>query len=245
MSRDPFEDSKDVLEAQLRRCSRLRRDIEDVGRLHDRKLGSIGEARFRGLCEELCVTIEEAREDVALLADVVAVLQERGGKLAGRRGALSSEVVSERARYVTLASQRLKDFVEFARQLEVEHHNDNAAKSSTSDDLETARKNDDFIGQHTELQHEQIAEQERSLDVLSQGVGNLRVTAVTIADEMNEQAQMLDDVDGRVDNLSDKLRSVNAKVDKVIQGMSTNGKLCCITLLVLVVGMLIALFFFG
>eukprot|EP00760_Papus_ankaliazontas_P003420 PhM_4_TR11606/c0_g1_i1/m.60702/K08498/STX6; syntaxin 6 len=84
-------------------------------------------------------------------------------------------------------------------------------------------------------------QQEQNLGQIEAGVTRLRHTAVAINDELSEQHGMLDTLDNEVDGTREKLRAAANKLDKVMTEMSDRGKVCCIVVLMFILGVLIAI----
>jgi t-SNARE syntaxin family protein len=77
---------------------------------------------------------------------------------------------------------------------------------------------DDEYGQFQEQrQMEMMHEQDQALDGVFQTVGNLRLQADTMGRELEEQADMLDDVDNITERVGGKLQTGMKKINYVIR----------------------------
>jgi t-SNARE syntaxin family protein len=120
---------------------------------------------------------------------------------------------------------------------------------------------DDEYGQFQEQrQMEMMHEQDQALDGVFQTVGNLRLQADTMGRELEEQADMLDDVDNITERVGGKLQTGMKKINYVIRknegesadihvnhGLSANKMTsdtfssCCIGVLIFVLIILLVL----
>eukprot|EP00759_Apiculatamorpha_spiralis_P012927 PhF_6_TR19772/c0_g1_i2/m.28839/K08498/STX6; syntaxin 6 len=91
-------------------------------------------------------------------------------------------------------------------------------------------------------QHEMMREQQdEGLELIEQGVGRLKQTAALINDELTQQKTMLDKLSDEVDETRDKLKMATKKLDKLMTEMSDRGKVCCIVVLMFILGAMIAI----
>ncbi|KAL1584183.1 hypothetical protein WHR41_07325 [Cladosporium halotolerans] len=101
---------------------------------------------------------------------------------------------------------------------------------------------EDEYGQFEEQrQMEMMHEQDQALDGVFQTVGNLRLQADTMGRELEEQADMLDDVDGITERVQGKLATGMKKINFVIRKNEDKWSSCCIGVLIFVLILLLAL----
>ncbi|PSK36682.1 hypothetical protein B9Z65_1865 [Elsinoe australis] len=109
-------------------------------------------------------------------------------------------------------------------------------------DFDTEDEGDDGYGQFEEQrQMEIMAEQDEALDGVFQTVGNLRAQADTMGRELEEQAELLDEVDNVADRVGGKLQTGMKKIGYVIKKNEDTYSSCCIALLIVVLIILLVI----
>jgi len=88
---------------------------------------------------------------------------------------------------------------------------------------------------------EMMHEQDEALDGVFQTVGNLRMQADTMGRELEEQADMLDDVDNITERVQGKLATGMKKINFVIRQNEDTWSSCCIGVLIFVLIILLVL----
>lgn len=100
-------------------------------------------------------------------------------------------------------------------------HPDSFAAAEAGEDV------DDYGQFQEQRQMEMMHEQDEALEGVFQTVGNLRLQADTMGRELEEQADMLDDVDNITERVQGKLQTGMKKIKFVIR--QNEGKcLCCL-----------------
>ncbi|KAF4555199.1 Syntaxin-like protein 1 [Elsinoe fawcettii] len=90
-------------------------------------------------------------------------------------------------------------------------------------------------------QMEIMAEQDEALDGVFKTVGNLRAQADTMGRELEEQAELLDDVDNVADRVGGKLQTGIKKIGYVIKKNEDTYSSCCIALLIVMLIILLVI----
>ena len=98
---------------------------------------------------------------------------------------------------------------------------------------------------NAEFEHEQqlvmMAEQDTQLDGVFRTVGNLRQQADDMGRELEEQAEMLEVVDGLADRVGSRLGTGMKKMGEVVRRNEDGLSSCCIALLIFVLILLLIL----
>jgi len=82
---------------------------------------------------------------------------------------------------------------------------------------ETAETTDLDNGGILTLQQRKMQEQDVALDMLGNSIGRTKEIALAISDEVDEHAALLDDIDGRVDKTSARVRNTTRRVDRIMK----------------------------
>lgn len=104
---------------------------------------------------------------------------------------------------------------------------------SNFDSDEEGEGNDDYQQFEEQRQMEMMHEQDEALDDVFKTVGNLRMQADTMGRELEEQAELLEDVDNVADRVGGKLQAGIKKVQYVIRKNEDTYSSCCIVLLII------------
>lgn len=83
--------------------------------------------------------------------------------------------------------------------------------SSESDD------DDDFVRNHLRKQQQQLEQQDKGLEMLSQSAERLGQLSMNIHEELGQQNKMLDDMESDLDKASTRLDIVTAKTRELIK----------------------------
>lgn len=178
---------------------------------------------------------------------------------------LEIEEVSRRSRFITQLANELEDMRD---ELAKDYH---AAKGQAGGTGNPQRKssgrvnaelpspgafatgNDSFYEErglshpddHAQYEQQQqirmMQEQEQELDQVFHTVGNLRAQADTMGRELEEQAEMLEVVDGLADRVAGRLETGIKKMGWVIKKNEETASSCCIGILILVLVILLVL----
>ncbi|KAK4991678.1 hypothetical protein LTR50_001686 [Elasticomyces elasticus] len=100
---------------------------------------------------------------------------------------------------------------------------------------------DGYAAFEQERQMEMMHEQDEALDGVFKTVGNLRLQADTMGRELEEQAELLDDVDNVADRVGGKLQTGIKKIGWVIKKNEDTYSSCCIAALIFVLVLLLIL----
>lgn len=90
-----------------------------------------------------------------------------------------------------------------------------------------------------------IQEQDAMFDEVAQTVANLREQADIMSRELEDQAELIDDFEGYVDNTNDRLKRGIKRVDYVLRNNRDCMSSCCIGLLIVVLIVLLTLVVIG
>lgn len=102
--------------------------------------------------------------------------------------------------------------------------------------------NDDFIEDQGQKQEQIMRKQDTQLQEVGATVGVLSTMGRTIADELDDQNRLLDEMESEIETTTERLKRTIDKVDKVL-AISKDGKQsCCICLLILLLVVLISIY---
>lgn len=162
---------------------------------------------------ELESGVQDLTADLADLVDSVKAVEKDH-----YRYGLEIEEVQRRRQLVHDVGREVEDMQQELR------HTVEKGKSHGADGLphpsnfDSDEEGEDGYGQFEEQrQMEIMAEQDEALDGVFQTVGNLRMQADTMGRELEEQAELLDDVDNVADRVGGKLQTGIKKIGYVIK----------------------------
>lgn len=104
-----------------------------------------------------------------------------------------------------------------------------------------AHENDEYAQFEQQRQEEIMHEQDEALDSVFRTVGNLRDQADVMGRELEEQGEMLEEVDKRVDTVGDKLQGGMKRLNHIIRKNEEKYSSWCIGLLIFVLVLLLIL----
>lgn len=104
-----------------------------------------------------------------------------------------------------------------------------------------AEEEDDYAQFEQQRQEEIMHEQDEALDSVFRTVGNLRDQADVMGRELEEQGEMLEEVDKRVDTVGDKLQGGMNRLNHIIRKNEEKYSSWCIGLLIFVLVLLLIL----
>lgn len=110
---------------------------------------------------------------------------------------------------------------------------------------EQARQNQQFIDGEDTRQMMIMRQQDDQLEQVGQAVGVLKTMGQVIGTELDEQAQLLDDLDNDVTNANDRLKATIKKIDQVLEISKDPKQTCCICVLLIVLVIMILVYFLG
>ena len=108
-------------------------------------------------------------------------------------------------------------------------------------DDRNAEGEDNYAGFEQQQQLHMMAEQDTQLDSVFHTVGNLRQQASDMGRELEEQAEMLDTVDGLADRVGGRLQTGLKTMGTVIKRNEDGLSSCCIGVLIFVLILLLIL----
>lgn len=113
-------------------------------------------------------------------------------------------------------------------------------------DEEMNRENQDFIDQQMMRQREVMDRQDEDLDKVIDGTSRLKNLVLDIGDELDEHAIIIDDLQRDTEHTQSRLNRAQRKLDKLLRGAGGDkGKLICIVLLFIILGILVLLVAFA
>lgn len=140
------------------------------------------------------------------------------------------ELVSDVGREVEEMHQELNQAVSESRGKAAAHDGSLPHPNNFDSDDEEGR--DGYGEFEQQRQMEIMAEQDEVLEGVFQTVGNLRMQADTMGRELEEQAEMLDNIDNIADRVGGKLQTGMKKIGYVIRKNEDTYSSCCIAVLI-------------
>jgi len=104
------------------------------------------------------------------------------------------------------------------------------------------KDNDNFIGDQGQQQKMIMREQDTQLDEVGATIGVLKHMGVAISDELDDQAELMDEFEDEMDNTQARLERTLKRLDKTLNITKDKKQSCCICLLVLVLIILISVY---
>jgi hypothetical protein len=101
---------------------------------------------------------------------------------------------------------------------------------------------DSKMDQKMQEQDNEIQIQDKKLDTLGNGVGNLKQIAITIGTTIDHHNDMLSDTGDDIDNTTYRLRATTKRVQNLSD--KTNSKCCCLILFLLLIIILLMVVYF-
>ncbi len=152
---------------------------------------------------------------------------------------LEIEEVSRRKRLVDEVGGEVADMrEELQRTISI-------GNGSGYDGKDTSMLGEERRDYNAEFEHEQqvtmMAEQDTQLDGVFRTVGNLRQQADEMGRELEEQAEMLEVVDGLADRVGSRLGTGMKKMGEVVRRNEDGWSSCCIAVLIFVLILLLIL----
>lgn len=181
--------------------------------------------------KELSTSLTALAEDLADLVESVKAVQDDPYKYG-----LEIEEVSRRKRLVDEVGDEVADMrEELAKSV---HAEPGGYKTPVIDDTERRDYNEEF-------EHEQqlvmMREQDQDLDGVFRTVGNLRQQADDMGRELEEQAEILENVDGLADRVGGRLQGGLKKMSEVVRKNEDGLSSCCIAVLIFILILLLVL----
>lgn len=193
---------------------------------------------------ELEASLSSLAEDLADLVESVKAVQDDPYKYG-----LEIEEVSRRKRLVDEVGGEVEDMRE---ELQKTITNTSAAggrgaggSGAGYDGEDSGLMGEERRDYNAEFEHEQqltmMAEQDTQLDGVFRTVGNLRQQADDMGRELEEQAEMLEVVDGLADRVGSRLGTGMKKMGEVVRRNEDGLSSCCIGVLIFVLILLLVL----
>ncbi|KAK0123799.1 hypothetical protein ONS95_008800 [Cadophora gregata] len=187
---------------------------------------------------DLTSALSSLAEDLADLVESVKAVQSDPYKYG-----LEIEEVSRRKRLVDEVGGEVEDMrEELAKTGSGGYANRNGSGSTNGDGNAFREEEPDY---NAEFEHQQqlhmMAEQDRDLDGVFRTVGNLRQQADHMGRELEEQAEMLEVVDGLADRVGGRLQTGMKRMGEVVRRNEDGLSSCCIGVLILVLVLLLVL----
>lgn len=174
------------------------------------------------------------------LADLVASVQ--AVQSDPYKYGLDIDEVSRRRRLVDEVAGELEDMKDEVAESRAGNANgQRRSKGITEDSREEEPGGDNYAEFEQQQQLHMMAEQDQQLDGVSRTVGNLRQQAGDMGRELEEQAEMLDTVDGLADRVGGRLQTGMKKMGTVIKRNEDGLSSCCIGVLIFVLIILLVL----
>ena len=238
-SRDPFFIVKDEIDESLVQLERshARWDTLPDGNAERVALSN----DLQGSCESLSWQVQEMEGAVAMAARDPA------------RFGLGPEEIERRRAWTTRTRSRIG---KVTLALEAAQRGGGAGRARTShgsvgmagtagaklDDART-RENDAFIDSQSSSQQTLLRQQDDSLDALSSTVTRLGQVGLTIGEELQIQADLLEEMEEEVDDTQNRLGAARRKLEKVIKKAGARGQSCIILVLTFLLIILVVIAF--
>ncbi|OMJ21304.1 Syntaxin-6 [Smittium culicis] len=207
MSNDPFEIVKEDVEHALVQASEMMSDWE---RLRKQSSGNKADSELNYIKDDLYNIFNSVKQDLADLQATIDVAKSNPKKFG-----LNSAKIAARQKFVNESTDK------------IERSNFNEASKNTQDMI---------IDFATQQQHQQVTslppspnyniimeQQDDHMDSIIGTVRNLRGMAGAMNTELDDQAVLLDEVDGMVDNTQNRLASARYKVNDFLRRSKGNS----------------------
>lgn len=193
---------------------------------------------------ELEASLSTLAEDLSDLVESVKAVQDDPYKYG-----LEIEEVSRRKRLVDEVGGEVEDMREELQKTisrtSGPAHQGNASGYDGEDASMLGGRDEERRDYNAEFEHEQqltmMAEQDTQLDGVFRTVGNLRQQADDMGRELEEQAEMLEVVDGLADRVGSRLGTGMKKMGEVVRRNEDGLSSCCIAVLIFVLILLLVL----
>lgn len=228
-SEDPFITVRDEVKANLEQADLL---LESYHRLI--KSSAPDSTEVTQTLEDIDQILEDIDVDIVDLQEAVDIISGdpekynlSGAEVEKRRGFLAN---------VRSESSRLKSQARPASA-----SNSNNPFTSPEDEPESAAQTEEDRAQEELYQQQILEEQDIQLDSVYQTVGNLRLQANTMGQELGEQAEMLEEFETAVDQSANKLKKGMKRIEIFLKKNEDSKSNCCIAILIIVLIVLLVL----
>jgi len=101
------------------------------------------------------------------------------------------------------------------------------------------RENEEFINNATGHQQSMMKKQDEDLTILHGGVKVLKTMAGEIGNKIQEHTVIINDIDNKTNNLTDKIKATQKRLDDLLKKSKENVSYCAIAFLVIVLVILL------
>ncbi|KAL2059936.1 hypothetical protein VTL71DRAFT_10091 [Oculimacula yallundae] len=189
---------------------------------------------------DLKTALSSLAEDLADLVESVAAVQSDPYKYG-----LEIEEVARRKRLVDEVGGEVEDMREELAKTGSGSYSNNANGGNGGNDGRSNGRDEDETDYNAAFEQQQqlhmMAEQDRDLDGVFRTVGNLRQQADHMGRELEEQAEMLEVVDGLADRVGGRLQTGMKRMGEVVRKNEDGLSSCCIGVLIFVLILLLVL----
>lgn len=207
---------------------------------------------FKWTTNELKTGIKGIEWDLADLEETISVVESNQGKfnldeseLLSRKEFVAKTRNEIQAMKEDLQSKRTKDKMESDSRSELMTQN-GTSQGDRFSKMETAivEDNEKFIQGQFQRQQQLFREQDQSLDVLQNTVGNLKQIGNTINTTLVEHSFLIEELEHDVNTADSGLRGAVKRVNKLIDSSKESTQWCIIITLILVFIALVVLVFY-
>ena len=213
-SRDPFFIVRDEIESLY---SQIERSYEKWDRLPEGNAERVMLGReLESSCESLSWQVDEMDRAVSMAEKEPGRFKLSREEIGSRKD-WASKMRSNISK-VTLSLEAAKGQAARAA------HASLTGTASSKLDGALIKENDDFIASQQDNQQLLLRQQDESLDQLSGAVTRLGQVGLTIGEELQTQADLLEEMEYEVDETQSRLKAARRKLEKVIKKSGTKGQ---------------------
>eukprot|EP00730_Choanoeca_flexa_P014275 TRINITY_DN6181_c0_g1_i3.p1 TRINITY_DN6181_c0_g1~~TRINITY_DN6181_c0_g1_i3.p1 ORF type:complete len:248 (+),score=52.04 TRINITY_DN6181_c0_g1_i3:100-843(+) len=235
---DPFLVVKEEVEASIKNAKSL---YERWQALYNDKRAD--EDEFKWTTKELRTTLKGIEWDLDDLGETVAIVEREP-----ERFNLPASEIEARKRFIRQTGEMVKEYVAATSPQRIKARNESesrdallgSSKYSRYEKLEKEIQDDNqgFIDDQHQTQTMIMREQDQQLSEVGQTIGVLKQMGTMIGDELDDQADLLEDMDNEMTSTSDRLTGVLKKLDKTLN-ITRDGKQSCLICLLLIILMIL------
>jgi len=240
MSRDPFYSVKDKVVGLL---TKLRSDFSRFESLSSRS------GEFTPLLNQLKQQISAIDTDCKDLAQTIVIVESNRARFPS----ISENELNSRKQFVSESQQQLNSYQEQLRRSAQKAAGDNrrdlmapgqSSRFNSAAAQQVNREQDDYVSSAQNQQQALMKQQDLVLDDMDGALARLANINEDINTELTEQGQMLDQLDGSIDEAQGSMNIVLKKMDKLLK-TSDRGRICCIIALFFLAILLIIIIFYA
>jgi syntaxin 6 len=249
--RDPFYSVKDKIQSSIQS---LRGDFEEWERL------SLKSPDYQSLTKKVRSAITGIKEDLNDLQETIKIVEENRTRFPS----IDDRELDSRRDFVTntrgilngfdtqIKKAKLKNEAEIRRQVTGKSGQNGGNTSAggkggrfgAAMEAEEDREKDEFVSNARTAQAQIEMKQDVILEDMSKVLQRLENLGDDINTELNTHKQMLDELDGEMDEAQGNMTMVLKKIDKLLN-TSDKGRLCCIAILFFVALILLITIVYG